>query len=57
MSAESTRTAAAASTGSDGAEIRPFNVEVSEAELTDLRNRINATRWPDRETDPSQGVR
>ncbi len=57
MSAESTRTAAAPSTGSDGAEIRPFNVEVSEAELTDLRSRINATRWPDRETDPSQGVR
>jgi pimeloyl-ACP methyl ester carboxylesterase len=37
--------------------IRPFNVEVSDEELTDLRRRINATRWPDRETDPSQGVR
>ena len=57
MSAESTRTATTPSIGSDGAEIRPFNVEVSEAELTDLRGRINATRWPDRETDPSQGVR
>jgi len=39
--------------------IRQFQVEVSEAELTDLRRRINATRWPERETvaDDSQGVR
>jgi pimeloyl-ACP methyl ester carboxylesterase len=43
-------------TGSDGVEIRPFNIEVSDEALTDLRNRINATRWPDREVDPSQGV-
>ena len=34
-------------------EIRPFTVEVSDEELTDLRNRIEATRWPDREVDPS----
>jgi pimeloyl-ACP methyl ester carboxylesterase len=40
-------------------EIRPFHVNVPEAELTELRRRINATRWPDRETvaDASQGVR
>jgi pimeloyl-ACP methyl ester carboxylesterase len=37
-------------------EIRPFEIEVSDEELDDLRNRINATRWPDRETDPTQGV-
>src|SRR5260370_35155606 len=39
--------------------IRQFQVEVSEAELTELRRRINATRWPERETvtDDSQGVR
>jgi hypothetical protein len=37
-------------------EIRPFTVEVSDEELTDLRNRIEATRWPDRGVDPSQGV-
>ena len=37
--------------------IRPFKVEVSDDELADLRRRIKATRWPDRETDPSQGVR
>ena len=39
--------------------IRPFHVEVPEAELVDLRRRIAATRWPERETvtDDSQGVR
>jgi len=39
--------------------IRPLQlVNVPEAELTDLRRRINATRWPERETvtDASQGV-
>ena len=38
--------------------IRPFQVRVPEAELTELRRRINATRWPERETvtDASQGV-
>ena len=43
---------------SDKTEIRPFRVEVPEAELIELRRRINATRWPERETvtDASQGV-
>ena len=38
--------------------IRPFHVDFPEAELTDLRRRINATKWPERETvnDQSQGV-
>ncbi len=38
--------------------IRPFHVNFAEAELTDLRRRINATKWPERETvtDQSQGV-
>ncbi len=38
--------------------IRPFRLTVPEASLTDLRRRIAATRWPDKETvsDPSQGV-
>jgi pimeloyl-ACP methyl ester carboxylesterase len=38
--------------------IRPFQVNTPEAELTELRRRINATRWPDRETvtDQTQGV-
>ena len=37
--------------------IRPFRVNVPDAELTELRRRISATRWPDRETatDQSQG--
>jgi pimeloyl-ACP methyl ester carboxylesterase len=38
--------------------IRPFRVNVPEVELAELRRRINATRWPDRETvtDHTQGV-
>src|SRR5271167_2586226 len=38
--------------------IRPFQVNVPEAELTDLRRRVSATKWPERETvaDDSQGV-
>lgn len=38
--------------------IRPFHVSVPEADLLDLRRRLAATRWPDREivTDQSQGV-
>jgi epoxide hydrolase-like protein len=34
----------------DKTTIRPFQVNVPEAELTGLRRRINSTRWPDRET-------
>src|SRR3712207_4632205 len=39
-------------------EIRPFHVDVPEEELTELRRRIAATRWPEKETvaDESQGV-
>jgi pimeloyl-ACP methyl ester carboxylesterase len=39
--------------------IRPFRVDVADAELDDLRRRINATKWPEQETvnDESQGVR
>jgi pimeloyl-ACP methyl ester carboxylesterase len=38
--------------------VRPFHLNVPEAELTELRRRINATKWPERETvtDASQGV-
>ena len=45
-------------TGSDKAAMRPFHVNVPEAELTELRRRIHATKWPERETvtDQSQGV-
>ena len=38
--------------------IRPFHVNVPEAELTELRSRINSTKWPERElvADATQGV-
>jgi pimeloyl-ACP methyl ester carboxylesterase len=36
--------------------IRPFTIDVPEEQLADLRSRINATKWPDPEVDPSQGV-
>jgi len=37
--------------------IRPFNINIPEEALVDLRRRILATRWPDRETvsDQTQG--
>ena len=40
------------------ASIRPFHINVPESELADLRRRLLATRWPDKETvsDRSQGV-
>ncbi len=39
-------------------EIRPFTIDVPQAELDDLRRRLHDTRWPDRELvdDWSQGV-
>ena len=38
--------------------IRPFRIDVAQAQLDDLRRRILATKWPERETvsDNSQGV-
>ncbi|MEJ0091730.1 MAG: epoxide hydrolase [Limisphaerales bacterium] len=43
---------------SDKNAILPFQVNFPESELTELRRRINATKWPERETvtDASQGV-
>ncbi len=43
---------------SDAAAIRPFRVNVPDTALAELRRRINATSWPERETvpDASQGV-
>jgi pimeloyl-ACP methyl ester carboxylesterase len=39
-------------------DIRPFNVEIPQEAIDDLRRRIASTRWPERETvdDASQGV-
>jgi pimeloyl-ACP methyl ester carboxylesterase len=39
-------------------DIRSFHINIAEGALVDLRQRIAATRWPEKETvtDPSQGV-
>ncbi len=52
-------TEAAQHRSGDTPDIRPFHVDVPEAALADLRRRISATKWPERETvtDDSQGVR
>src|SRR6516165_3797453 len=41
-----------------GVEIRPFEVEIAGEALDDLRQRVEATRWPTKEIvpDASQGV-
>jgi pimeloyl-ACP methyl ester carboxylesterase len=45
-------------TGSNRTAIRPLTVSFPETELAELRRRIKATRWPERETvtDATQGV-
>ena len=42
----------------DGIPIRPFRVSFPDADLDDLRKRVKATKWPDKEqvADTSQGV-
>ena len=42
----------------DKTAFRPFQVNVPEADLTELRKRVSATKWPEREavSDASQGV-
>ena len=42
----------------DNTAVRPFHMSFPESDLTELRARINATRWPERETvgDATQGV-
>jgi pimeloyl-ACP methyl ester carboxylesterase len=46
------------STVETATEIRPFHIDVSDEALDDLRRRIDATQWPERETvaDATQGV-
>src|SRR5271168_5325498 len=50
--------AAAQPASGDKSAIRPFQVNVAGAKIANLRSRIDATEWPDRETvaDESQGV-
>jgi pimeloyl-ACP methyl ester carboxylesterase len=43
-----------AQTATVDSSIRPFRVHVSAEALTDLRRRLQATRWPDKETVPDQ---
>ena len=45
-------------TSSNRSDIRPFRVSIPEEQLTDLRRRVKATKWPERETvsDDTQGV-
>ena len=38
------------------ASIRPFRFHASDEALADLKRRITATNWPEREIDPTQGV-
>ena len=47
---QTTATQRGSEQASDKTAIRPFHVNVPEAELTELRRRINATKWPERET-------
>ena len=49
----------AAAEQSGDTSIRPFKYHASDAELADLKRRVKATKWPDRETvnDDTQGVR
>src|ERR687892_2468506 len=56
--AKETRMSVTTGKSTDASAIRPFTIEIPEAELEDLRARIAATRWPERETveDDSQGV-
>src|SRR5688572_6210164 len=55
---EQTMNAVVQQSHGDPTAILPFRVNVPESELTDLRRRIEATRWPEKETvaDTSQGV-
>ena len=58
VSLTSTITPHAASMAERPEAIRPYQINVPESALADLRQRIKATRWPDKETvtDQSQGV-
>lgn len=53
-----TNRSGAANSAEDATAIRPFHVNIPQKEVDDLRKRILATRWPDKETvaDASQGV-
>jgi pimeloyl-ACP methyl ester carboxylesterase len=60
MTTSTTSTATRTSMAMDSASeaIRPFRVRIPDADVADLRRRLAATRWPDKETvsDASQGA-
>ncbi|MDR6553226.1 epoxide hydrolase [Paenibacillus qinlingensis] len=41
-------------TSTDNTAIRPFHIHISEEEIIELRRRITATRWPEKETVDNQ---
>ncbi|NIJ64213.1 pimeloyl-ACP methyl ester carboxylesterase [Sphingomonas leidyi] len=53
------RAATAAQSALGGAAVRPFKINIPEAALADMKRRVLATNWPDRETvgDTSQGLK
>jgi pimeloyl-ACP methyl ester carboxylesterase len=53
-----TTTGAAQPAGSQNTDIRPFKVSFPDSDLAELKSRIKATRWPEKETvnDDTQGV-
>jgi pimeloyl-ACP methyl ester carboxylesterase len=58
QTATASRAGSAAPRSAESQAIRPFSFHVSDEALTDLRRRVQATRWPEKETvaDQSQGV-
>jgi len=48
--------AAATAQPSSDTSIRPFKFRATDEQLADLKRRIKATNWPERENDPTQGV-
>src|SRR5262245_60524952 len=58
ISSPATAQTASPKESTNPASIRPFRFHASDADLTDLRRRVNATRWPEKETvnDQTQGV-
>ena len=59
-SAQQTKTVVPAklAVATEDCSIRPFHINVPEEQLVDLRRRIDATKWPDKElvSDATQGV-
>ncbi|HEV3483891.1 MAG TPA: epoxide hydrolase, partial [Vicinamibacterales bacterium] len=55
---ETTRTTSTARIASQDSAVRPFRATISDEAVADLRRRLQATRWPDKETvaDASQGA-